>query len=191
MLRHSFAEGETLTEELRVEIYEAAFYDDLSERRIPCTIEKWFDLSGQAHRPGDLPAVTIRDQETGQIMVQEYWVNGQRHREGDKPAVIRTLNNGREEFGWFWRDELHRDHGQPATIEIDCETDTPITEAWYVHGKKMRPGGGLVFRLRDWDSEDGWYVEYTIWVDAAGLNYRENEPVEPAVSQPRLTSEFS
>ena len=189
MLGRPSTKDEKFTDELRVELYEATFVDHIIEPEVPCIVERWLDLNDQPHRPNGLPAVTIRDKETGKIKVEEYWVHGQRHREGDKPAIIRTLDSGRDEFEWYYQDKLHREYGQPAQLEIDRKTDTPVGEHWYVHGKSMRPGGGLVCRIRHWTDEDGWCVDFEQWVDAAGLIYRDNEPVDSHEAR-SLTPEF-
>ncbi|MFT6660686.1 MAG: hypothetical protein ACJA0K_000663 [Maricaulis maris] len=188
MLGRVVTHDENLRESLQVEVYEATYVDDYTELTFPCTIEKWFDMSGRPHRPGDLPALTIRNIETGNVVAEEYWVEGQRHRENDQPATI-YYTDTMDNYQWYWRDQLHREKAQPAQLEIDRDTDTPIGEHWYIHGRPMRPGGGLVSRIRYWSDKIGWHVGSEDWVDAAGQSYSSNGPTEPDQSQ-RLTHEF-
>ncbi len=93
----------------------------LTKHHVKSSNYEYWELDGQCHRDGDLPAkiYTLRDG-----FVTKYWSKyGQVHRDGDLPAVIAF--DGRQY--WYKNQLLHRDVG-PAILKVTGE------ELYFVNG---------------------------------------------------------
>ena len=123
--------------------------------------QTWYNLNGQLHRDGDLPAVIEEDG------TQEWWQNGRLHRENDLPA--RIDENGTQE--WFQNGERHRDNDLPAVI-------WPDSQMWYQNGLLHRDGDlpAVIWS----DGTQMWYQN--------GRRHRDNN--QPAVIDPNGSQEW-
>lgn len=161
-------------EELLVRVSKEHWTDDRTCVRRPCAIEEWFRPNGSRHRPNGLPAITVRDVETSEIIREEYWEHGQRHR-WDKPAIVHK-GDEEERLEWHVRGQRHRD-SEPSILETHVATGIVLQESWHRHGKLFRPGGGLANFCRVYDDELDMITE-EIWLDDQGRFHNEDGPAE-------------
>ncbi|MEM9046797.1 MAG: hypothetical protein AAGC81_19120 [Pseudomonadota bacterium] len=91
-----------MTEDIYESAYKVTVYREKGSGRI--VGEVWRNSDDQLDRPGDLPARTEYDLETGS-----------------------------KTFSWYQDGKLHRDGGQPARMMLD-QTGAPFSESWWEHG---------------------------------------------------------
>lgn len=95
--------------------------------------QTWHTPTGAKHRDRDRPAV-VRTDETGRIVLREWWNFGVRHRGGDEPAVIDETDGVMRE--WWAHGTLHRANDMPAIVKVDGADDTSGFCEWWVEGRR-------------------------------------------------------
>jgi hypothetical protein len=121
------------------------------------SVEKWY-CKDKLHRCGDLPAVIYKEKDTGNVLLEEWWINGHRHRSNNNPAIINHVNG---ELEYWNNDLLHRDNDEPAIVKDNGSKE-------WVNGKLHRDNDQPAIHLKfGWKSYKVWYQH--------GKIHREND----------------
>ncbi|OAO00359.1 hypothetical protein A8B75_18640 [Sphingomonadales bacterium EhC05] len=136
-------------------------------------VSEWWTnaLTGEPDRPGDLPARTEYDEETGIISMQ-WWRDGKRQREDDKPSMIKIAP---KTGVWIVEshlafNEFHRVGDKPATIFRDEQGRTKEVSYWHL-GKLHRSIGPAKIK---YDPVSGDIVQQEFWRHGIQVEFPEN-----------------
>ncbi len=125
---------------------------------------------GAIHRE-DGPARVLRDNETGEVLQEDYYVNNQLHRDDDQPAkIIYGGIQGSVCFEAYFQHGLrHRDERLgPAVIEYDNAEGLIGSYRYITYGQLHRSGGKPASICYDHDANRIAYALYYVCGECRG-----------------------